>query len=223
MVSDLDARGADVGERGADLVGGLAEAEHDAGLDPAGVAPLVAPPGGFGEQRQGAVVAAAGTGLAIEARHRLRVVREDLRRRCEHDVEGVGDAAEVGRQDLDRAGRTALVNRPDHRRPVPGAAVRQVVAVDRGDDGVPQAHRGDRRGDVAGLGRVHSRIRPARGHRAEAAAPGADLAEDHERRRAVLAPALVDVGALGLFADRVQVQSVDELADLVVLRRRLRA
>ena len=110
-----------------------------------------------------------------------------------------------------------LVDRRDHPGEVAGAAVGQVVAVDRGDHGVAEPHDRHRLGHVLGLLRDR---RPAcgtaGGHGAEAAAARADVAEDHEGGGAVLAPALVDVGAAGLLADRMEVQAVHELADLVV-------
>ena len=54
-------------------------------------------------------------------------------------------------------------------------------------------------------------------HVAEAAAAGADVAEDHEGRRAAL-PALADVGAVGLLADGVQVVAADLLLQPAVVR-----
>ena len=97
----------------------------------------------------------------------------------------------------------------------PGAPVGQVVAGDAGDHGVAQAHRapppratrsgssGDERQRVAGV------------DLAEAAGPGAALAVDHERRRAV-GPALVDVRAARLLAHRHQAEVVDGRAELAV-------
>ena len=95
-------------------------------------------------------------------------------------VERVRNAAEVGCQHFDRAAGDPRVDRLDHARPVPRAAVGQVVAIDRGDHRVAQPHRRDRLGDVLGLARRRPRRRPSRGHGAEAAAAGADVAEDHE-------------------------------------------
>ena len=61
--------------------------------------------------------------------------------------------------------------------------------------------------------------RHARLHVAEAAAAGADVAEDHEGRRAAL-PALADVGAVGLLADGVQVVGADRRLEPAVGRAR---
>src|SRR6185436_7768411 len=62
---DLDAGLADVGDRRADLAGSLAEAEHDAGLDPALIVSRVATADGLGEQGEAAVVTASGAGEPI--------------------------------------------------------------------------------------------------------------------------------------------------------------
>ena len=103
----------------------------------------------------------------------------------------------------------------------PGAAVGQVVAGDAGDGGVAQAHRlhatrrpgAARRGRAAGLAGVDL---------AEVAAPGALVAADEEGRLAVL-PALEDVGAAGLLADRVQALATSPgVCSCGVLRAHLR-
>ena len=103
-----------------------------------------------------------------------------------------------GRQHPDRADHA-----DEGARPVVG----QVVAVDRGDDGVAQPHRLHLVGDAQRLQRVVPG-RLAGLHVAEAAAAGADVAEDHEGRGAAL-PALADVGAVGLLADGVEVVGAD--------------
>ncbi len=213
---DLDAGGADVAQGRAHLVGGLAEPEHDAGLDPAGVLPASRRREASASSARRPVVAAAGPRLAVEPRHGLDVVREDLRRaprarrRARRRRRGSRASAPRPRQPGSRPWTAC-----DHRRPVAGAAVRQVVAVDRGDHRVAQAHaRRTASATCSGSSASTPGAGPAGGHRAEAAAPGADLAQDHERRGAVLAPALVDVGAAGLLADRVELEAVDQLADL---------
>src|SRR5205085_1368818 len=54
-------------------------------------------------------------------------------------------------------------------------------------------------------------------HVAKAAAPGADVAEDHEGRGAAL-PAFADIGAVRLLADGVQVVLLDRLAETPIGR-----
>ena len=119
-------------------------------------------------------------------------------------------AAEVGREHLDLAARApgggSGGSSPTQ---MPRAVVGQVVAVDARDDRVAQAHPRDRARDARGLERVVPR-RLAGLDVAEAAAARARVAEDHERRGAAL-PALADVRARGLLADRVQVLVADQL------------
>ena len=114
------------------------------------------------------------------------------------------------------------LERADRRRVVAGAAVGDVVAVDRGDDDVLELHL--RRGlrEPQRLERVGRRLGLAGVDVAVAAGARAGVAEDLERRRAA-APALGDVRAARLLADRVQRQAVHELLDVEVrgvLRRR---
>ena len=106
--------------------------------------------------------------------------------------------------------RVELVDLPDGLGVEPGAAVGQVVAGDAGDGGVAQTHRADALGDPARLVAVEG-LRAAGVDLAEVAAPGALVAADEEGRLAVL-PALVDVGAAGFLADRVQPLALDEVA-----------
>ena len=117
----------------------------------------------------------------------------------------------------DACGQLRL-DRADRRRVVRGAPVGDVVAVDRGDDDVLQLHL--RRGlrDAQRLERVGRRVGLARVDVAVAAGARARVAEDLERRGAA-APALGDVRAARLLADRVQREAVDELLHVEVLRR----
>ena len=113
-----------------------------------------------------------------------------------------------------------LVDRAHRLGVQPGAAVLEVVAGDAGDGGVAQLHLLHRLGDPARLVAVE-RLRLAGVDLAEVAAAGALVAADEEGGLAVL-PALEDVGAAGLLADRVQALALDEVLQLVVLRAHLR-
>ena len=77
-----------------------------------------------------------------------------------------------------------------------------------------QAQPGRRFGHAFGLVDFE-RLGLALGHRAEAARPRADVAQDHERG-GPLGPALHAVGALGAFADGLQPQFVDQSGREVV-------
>ena len=152
------------------------------------------------EQAQGVEVAGAGADLGIEAGHGLEVVVEDVGLRRDDGLEGAGAAAqEVGRQDLDRRRRVLAADGADGLGDVLGAAVAEVVAVDRGDDDVVEAELLDGDGDARRLEHVEG-VGAAGGDVAEGAAAGADLAHDHHRGVA-LGPALADVGAARLLAD----------------------
>src|SRR5712691_10989574 len=81
---------------------------------------------------------------------------------------------------------------------------------------MPEAQYPDRFRHTVGL-RFIQRQRPARRDRAVMAAAGADLAEDQERRRPIV-PALPDVRAPRLFADRMEVQLLGKPPNLPVIR-----
>ena len=169
------------------------------------------------------VVGLAAAHLTVQAAHGLDVVVEDLGARADHRRERLLlDPEEVRRQDLDRRRRELRLDRADRRRVMGGAAVGDVVAVDRRHDDVLQLHlRGGLR-DAQRLERVGRRVRPARVDVAVPARAGAGVAEDLEGRGAA-APALGDVRAPGLLADRVQREAVEQLLDVEeapVLRRR---
>ena len=84
-------------------------------------------------------------------------------RRLEHDPKGLlAEAEEVGHEHLDAAGRARSADRADRRREVGGAAVGQVVAVDRRHDDVVEAHALDGPGDPERLERLGCGLGPAR-------------------------------------------------------------
>jgi hypothetical protein len=102
-------------------------------------------------------------------------------------------------------------------------SVAQVVPVDRGDHDIAKAHRRDRLGKVQRLVRIDG-LRPTMRDVAERAAAGADVAEDHEGRGAVI-EALSQVRAHGLFADGREISLAQQPLDAADARpdRRLGA
>src|SRR5690606_22461630 len=126
---------------------------------------------------------------------------------------GLQRAGAVGRRRLDAGlgrGGAGLADAVDE---VLGAAVAQVVAVHRGDHHVIEAHRGDGLGEVLRLVGVE-RLGATVADVAEGAAPGADVAHDHEGGRA-LTEAFVDVRAGGFLAHGVQLVLAQRVLDLV--------
>ena len=94
------------------------------------------------EQLQGAGVAPAGTCAAVQPLHRFDVVIQHVGAGLEHLVEVAFPSAEVRDQHLDAAARRLPADGPDRVGENPGAAVFQVVAVDRRNHHVPQLQPG---------------------------------------------------------------------------------
>ena len=152
-------------------------------------------------------------------RHGLDVVVEDVRPRLEQFRERLLLAAEeVGGQHLDGDAGAAAPDRTHRRRPVAGAAVVEVVAVDRRHHDVSEAHARDRRGELSRFERVE-RLAALRGvDGAIAAGARARVSHDLERRRAP-PPALADVGAAGLLAHGREPALADDPVQLGIPRR----
>ena len=102
-----------------------------------------------------------------------------------------------------------------------GAAVGEIVAIDRGDDdmGKPELEGGFR--DMFRLGGVE-RAGHAGLDVAERAGPGAGVAHDHEGG-VLLVPALADIRAAGLLAHRDEAVLLDDLAGVGIAARVRRA
>ena len=139
-------------------------------------------------------VVRAGPRFAIQARHGLEVVIQHVGWRGRENLERDGEpAAEVGHQHFDPRARRARAHGIDAGGEVCGTAIAQIVAIDAGDHDMVQREQRDRvremRGFV-GIGGLGPSVRDV----AEWAASRAQVAQDHERRRAA-AEALADIGA----------------------------
>ena len=165
------------------------------------------------EQAQSAFVARAGADGAIEARYGFGVVVQHFRVRVDDDADGVFAALEIGDENFDLAAGSLLADLFDDEREGACAAEDIVIAVHAGDDGVLEAEGGDGFRHAAGFVKIDG-VGTALGHGAEAAAPGAEVAEHHERRGLVV-PAFADVGAVGALADGVQVEVAGKLLECV--------
>jgi len=152
----------------------------------------------------------------MQSPHRLDVVVEHVGPSGEHRLQRLFlDVQEVRRQHLDRRLRELCFERSDRGRVMSGAAVGDVIPVDRRDDDMLELHlRRDVR-EPQRLERVRRCLGLAAVHVAVAARARACVAEDLERRRAAT-PALGDVRAARLLADRVQARAVDQLFDVEV-------
>ena len=124
-------------------------------------------------------------------------------------------SVEVGDQHLDAHARARLAHGEDRLGEDARSAVGEVVTGDAGDHDVLEPHRGDGLRDAARLVVVEPG-RAAGLHGAEAAGPGARVAEDHDRGGA-LVPALPDVRAVGLLADRVELEPAQQALEFVVV------
>ena len=153
------------------------------------------------------LVARAQANLAIQARHGLGVVVEDVGRGFEHDVHGRVRALKIRDQHFDPATLNTLADRANGQREQLRAAVLAIVAIHAGDDGEFQPESRAGLGHAARLVIIH-RQRAALLHRAESAAAGADVAQDHEGGGAPV-PAIADVGAGRALAHGVELQVLD--------------
>jgi hypothetical protein len=102
----------------------------------------------------------------------------------------------------------------DRAREVGGALIGEIVAVDGGEHDVGEPHLPDRFEDLLRLVLVDRVAAPRRLDGAEAAAPGAQLAEQHECR-GTAAPTLGEIRAARLLADGREAQAVDQPTELL--------
>ena len=196
-----------------DLVPLFAQADHDARLGEDRGIKLLHPL----QQPDRMEIARAGPNGQIVRRHGFEIVVEHVGLCRDDDLQRAVLAQEVGRQDFDRRCRRRRADGANNLRKMLGAAVVEIVAVDRGDDDMGQAHLLHRIGDARRLV-VVERGRDAGRDVAEGAGARADLAHDHEGG-VLLVPALADVGAAGLLADRDQLVRLHDLARVGVTLR----
>ena len=155
-----------------------------------------------------------GARLLVEPRHGFEIVVHDVGRALGQDIErDVEPAAEIRHEHFDTRLRRALAHRAYAVLEMPRAAVAQIVAVDARDDDVLELQRRDRFGKMQrflGIGRKRPAVRDV----AERAAARAQVAEDHESRRA-FAETLADVGARRFLAHRMELVLAQDLLDFL--------
>ena len=153
----------------------------------------------------------------------LDVVRVDVEAAGGHELHCCQVTTEIARQGLDKHLWRLELDAADGVGKVAGAAVGQVVAVDRGQHNVAQAPPAQGFGCVLGLVRVQRGRAARRLDAAEAAAACARVAHQHYGCRGgvfatAAAPALADVGAARLLTYSVQLEAAQVFFDLVVVR-----
>ena len=134
-----------------------------------------------------------------EAPHRLDVLREHFEAAVDDGFDVCKHALEIRRQRFDCGCGIQLLDLAYARSEVTRAAVGKIVAIDRGQHDVLQAHQLHGPGAVRGLVGIEPATRIAGVDGAEAASTRAHRAHQHQRRGARI-PALADVRTLGLFA-----------------------
>ena len=151
------------------------------------------------------------TNAAVQAADRLHVVIEDVRAGIQHARYGVQIAAKIGSQYFNASAWKRVANFTHRFGKMPRAAVGKIVAIDGGDHHIAQFPAGGHARDVGrlvGIQREFLLVWGAFGNGTESTAARAQIAEDHESRRAA-AEAFVKIGAARGFADRVQIQAAN--------------
>src|SRR5450830_1303483 len=200
---DLDAIRAQVPQSLRQLLARFAEPDHHAALHFHGNLPVVSPRGGATQQLPRSRVERIRPHALVEALDGFRIVVQDLRPLVEDGRKRGRAAEEIRDEDLDRDAGGERPDLPNRGGEVRGTAVGQLVAVNRGHDGVPDPERFHGLGHVPRLLRVERPPGPL-GDRAEAAVPHADVAHEHEGGGLVDAPALEEIRAARFLADRIE-------------------
>src|SRR5450759_1319517 len=191
------------------LILGLPEADHKAGLGDQRRSERLH----VAKQREAVCVDRFRPDPGVQAWDGLRVVVEDVRPGLDHRPNRLEVSLEIGGQNLDRRTGAAAADRPDRAGEDARASVFQVVPVHRCDHRVAEAELGHGFGHPQRLAKIELGG-PPRGDRAEPAGARADVAQDHEGRGAAV-PAIEDVGAPRLFTDGVQSAASHDLLELL--------
>jgi hypothetical protein len=131
----------------------------------------------------------------------------------EHDAKRLFQTLKIRNQDLNSTTGGHQANLANGLGKNLGAPNIVIVPVNAGYNGMFDAEASHRFGHSLGFF-IIDWPRLALGNRAESAAAGANVAEQHERRSAVI-PALADVGTLRRFADSVQSKPASELLQVM--------
>ena len=214
---EIDVRRAQIVHHLQHFVTLLAESDHDAGFGEDRGIDFLDPL----QQPDRMEIARARPHAEITRRHGFQIVVEHVGLRRDHDLERAFLAQEVRRQDLDRGGRAARADRADGLGKMLGAAVGEIVAIDRGDHDMGEPELEGRFRDVLRLARIE-RAGHAGLDVAEGAGAGAGVAHDHEGG-VLLVPALADIRAARLLAHRDEAVFLDDVAGVGIAARGRRA
>ncbi len=128
---------------------------------------------------------------------------EDLRLGFDHHLQAVFPALEIRDQHFNLAAGGLAADLADGLGENLCATHVVVIPIYAGDNGVLQPQCSHSFSDAPGLVPVQ-RFRSALGHRTEPAAPGTEIAQQHEGC-GLMVPALANVRALRRFTDRMQI------------------
>ena len=156
---------------------------------------------GWGQQVQGSQVTSAGPDCAIEAWNGFCVVVQNVRFGIEHDTEWLFETLKIRDQDFDATPRSEQANLANRFGKDFCATNIVVVTIDAGYNGMFDPEGRDRLGHTGGLF-IIDRLRLSLGYSTETAAPGADVAQQHESGRLVI-PAFAYIRTLSGFTHGV--------------------
>ena len=146
----------------------------------------------------------------------LHVVAQDFWFGGDDGVQLIVPSLMVADQAFDTGVRAGFMHALDGLGPDGGATIRQVVAVNTGDDDMSQSHEGDGFCDTTGLVVVDF-SGSARLDVAKATRSGAGVPQDHDGGRPAV-PAFTHVWTGRFFADRVQSMRVHDLTESLIAR-----
>ena len=174
------------------------------------------------QQTQRRIITRTRPDRRVEPRHGFEIVIIDVGPRRDDRLDGaVRFVAKIRCQDFDRSRRRGPAQRLDHLDELAGAAILEIVAIDRGDDNVRQPEFGGGVRDMLRLGQIDG-ARHAGLDVAERAGARARIAQNHHGC-VLLGPAFADIRASRFLAHRREVQAAHQLTRLVktVTGRRL--
>ena len=189
----------------------LAEPEHDSafGEDQRIVAlDLV-------QQAQRGIVTRTGTDRRVKPRDGFQVVVIDVRSGRDYGFDRFTHlAAKVRGEDFDCRVGGIGPQCLDHLDELPGPAIGQVIAVNRGDHDMLKPQLGSRQCDVFRFERIDGARHPGLDV-AERTGAGADVTQDHHCG-VLFGPAFADIGASRFFAYGIELQVAHQLAGFAI-------